>query len=70
VIAARRVWPRAVDRNRFKRVARETFRRLQLRLQQRDYILRARSRGIGEASAAEIEKLLVAWCKPDQEPRV
>lgn len=62
VIAGRHAWPRAVDRNRFRRLVRETFRLLQHRLQPRDYIVRARNPQRGEPSAAEIEKLLAAWC--------
>ena len=67
VIAGRHAWPRAVDRNRFRRLVRETFRRLQHRLQQRDYIVRARNPQRGEPSGVEIEKLLAAWCKTDGE---
>jgi ribonuclease P protein component len=63
VIVGRHAWPRAVDRNRFRRLARETFRLLQHRLQQRDYIVRARGPQRGEPSGMEIEKLLAAWCK-------
>ncbi len=63
VIAGRHAWPRAVDRNRFRRLARETFRLLQHSLQQRDYIIRARNPQRGEPSSLEIRKLLAAWCK-------
>ena len=62
VIAGRHAWRRAVDRNRFRRMVRETFRLLQHRLQQRDYIVRARNPQ-GEPSGVEIKKLLAAWCK-------
>ncbi len=65
VIAGRHAWPRAVDRNRFRRLARESFRLLQHRLQPRDYIIRARNPQRGEPSGAEIQKLLVAWCKTE-----
>jgi ribonuclease P protein component len=65
VIAGRHAWRRAVDRNRFRRLARETFRLLQHRLQARDYIVRARSPQRGEPNGGEIEKLLLAWCKPE-----
>ncbi|MEK7361893.1 MAG: ribonuclease P protein component [Pseudomonadota bacterium] len=67
VIAGRHAWPRAVDRNRFRRLVRETFRLLQHRLQRRDYIVRARGPQRGEPSSAEIGKLLAAWCKTDGE---
>ena len=67
VIAGRHAWPRAVDRNRFRRLVRETFRLLQHRLQQRDYLVRARNPQRGEPCGAEIEKLLAAWCKTDGE---
>jgi len=67
MIAGRQAWPRAVDRNRFRRLVRETFRVLQHRLQSRDYIVRARSPQRGEASGAEIEKLFVAWCTSEGE---
>ncbi len=62
VIAGRRAWPRAADRNRFRRLVRETFRLLQHRLQPRDYVVRARNSQRGEPSRTEIEKLLAAWC--------
>lgn len=65
VIAGRHAWPRAVDRNRFRRLVRDTFRLLQHRLQPRDYIVRARNPQRGEPSGAEIGKLLAAWCKTD-----
>jgi ribonuclease P protein component len=67
VIAGRQAWPRAVDRNRFRRMVRETFRLLQHRLQQRDYIVRARNSQRGEASCVEIERLLATWCMTDGE---
>ncbi len=67
VIAGRHAWPRAVDRNRFRRLVRETFRLLQHRLQQRDYIVRARSPQRGAPNGAEIGKLLAVWCKTDGE---
>ena len=67
VIAGRHAWPRAVDRNRFRRLVRETFRLLQHRLQQRDYIVRARNPQRGEPSGAEIGKLFVAWCTTEGE---
>ena len=70
VIAGRRAWPRAVDRNRFRRLVRETFRMLQHRLQQRDYIVRVRNPQPGGPSCVEIEKLLAAWCKSDGEQAV
>jgi len=65
VIAGRHAWPRAVDRNRFRRLARETFRLLQHRLQPRDYMVRARNPQRGEPSGAEIEKLFLAWCNTE-----
>jgi ribonuclease P protein component len=65
IIAGRHAWPRAVDRNRFRRLAREAFRLLQHCLQQRDYIIRARNTQPGEPSRDEIRKLLVAWRMPD-----
>lgn len=67
VIAGRHAWPRAVDRNRFRRLVRETFRLLQHRLQQRDYLIRARNPQRGEPSGVAIGKLLAAWCKTDAE---
>ena len=67
VITGRHAWPRAVDRNRFRRLVRETFRLLQHRLQQRDYLVRARNLQRGEPSGAEIKKLLLAWCNTDGE---
>ena len=70
VIAGRHAWPRAVDRNRFRRLVRETFRLLQHRLQQRDYIVRARNPQRGEPSGAAIWKLFAAWCKTDGEQAV
>ncbi len=63
VIAGRHAWPRAVDRNRFRRLVRETFRLLQHRLEPRDYIVRARNPQRAAPSGAEIGKLLAAWCK-------
>jgi ribonuclease P protein component len=69
VIAGRHAWPRAVDRNRFRRLVREAFRLLQHRLQPRDYIVRARSPQRGEPSGAEIKRLLLAWCTTEGERR-
>jgi ribonuclease P protein component len=70
VIVGRHAWPRAVDRNRFRRLAREFFRQLQHSLQPRDYIVRARNPQRGAPDGAEIRKLLVAWCTVDREGRV
>jgi ribonuclease P protein component len=67
VIAGRRAWPRAVDRNRFRRLTREIFRQLQHRLQQRDYLVRARNPQRGKPSGAEIGKLFAAWFRTDKE---
>jgi ribonuclease P protein component len=67
VIAGRHAWPRAVDRNRFRRVVRETFRLLQHRLQHRDYLVRARNPQPGQPSGSEVEKLFSAWCKNEVE---
>jgi ribonuclease P protein component len=67
VIAGRHAWPRAVDRNRFRRLVRETFRLLQHRLQQRDYIVRGLNGQRRKPSGVEIEKLLAAWCMADGE---
>ncbi|MBE0614934.1 MAG: ribonuclease P protein component [Burkholderiales bacterium] len=66
VIAGRHAWPRAVDRNRFRRLARETFRLLQHGLQARDYLVRVRSPQRGKPTGAEIQKLLLAWCRTDE----
>jgi ribonuclease P protein component len=63
VIAGRHALPRAVDRNRFRRLAREVFRLLQHSLQQRDYLIRARNPQPGEPSSIEIQNLLAAWRK-------
>jgi len=62
VIVGRHAWPRAVDRNRFRRLVRETFRVLQHRLQPRDYLVRARNPRRGAPDGGEIKKLLVVWC--------
>lgn len=69
VIAGTHAWPRAVDRNRFRRLVRETFRVLQHRLQPRDYIVRARNPQRGDPNRAEIEKLFIAWCTTEGEER-
>ena len=69
VIAGRHAWPRAVDRNRFRRLVRETFRLLQHDLQQRDYIVRAHNPQRGGPNRVEIERLLQAWCKTDGQQR-
>ena len=65
VIAGRHAWPRAVDRNRFRRLVRETFRLLQHRLQPRDYLVRARGPQRQAPSGSEVAKLLAVWCKTD-----
>lgn len=69
VIAGRHAWPRAVDRNRFRRLVRETFRLLQHRLQRRDYLVRARNPQSGKPSSLEIEQLFAAWCSAEREGR-
>ena len=67
VIAGRHAWPRAVDRNRFRRLVREIFRLMQHRLQQRDYLVRARNPQRGKPGGVEIQKLLAVWRKTDGE---
>ena len=66
VIAGRHAWPRAVDRNRFRRLVRECFRLMQHRLQQRDFIVRARNPQLGEPSSTEIAKLLATWYRTEE----
>jgi ribonuclease P protein component len=56
VIVPKRVFPRAVDRNRMKRVLRERFRALQARLGSRDILIRVTS---VKPALAEIEQCLV-----------
>lgn len=67
VIAGRHAWPRAVDRNRFRRLVRETFRLLQHRLQPRDYLVRARSPQRQKPNGSDIKQLLAMWCTADTE---
>jgi ribonuclease P protein component len=67
VIAGRHAWPRAVDRNRFRRLARETFRLLQHRLQPRDYLVRARNPQRQAPNGSAIKELLVPWCSTETE---
>ena len=56
VIVPKRVFPRAVDRNRMKRVLRELFRTLQERLGSRDILIRVTATTL---TLAEIEQCLV-----------
>jgi ribonuclease P protein component len=56
VIVPKRVFPRAVDRNRMKRVLRERFRALQSRLSSRDILIRVTS---VKLALAELEQCLV-----------
>lgn len=65
VIAGRHAWPRAVDRNRFRRLVRETFRLLQHHLQPRDYLIRARGPQRQAPKGSDIQKLLFLWCRTD-----
>jgi len=56
LIVPKRVFPRAVDRNRMKRVLRELFRAQQARLGSRDILIRVSS---GKFSLAEVAQCLV-----------
>lgn len=56
LIVPKRVFPRAVDRNRMKRVLRELFRARQSRLGSRDILIRVNSEVL---SLAEVEQCLV-----------
>ena len=61
IIASKRVAPRAVDRNRAKRLVREAFRKLRHRLGGVDVVVQLRrcpAGGLGAAAGAEIVKLL------------
>ena len=61
IIASKRVAPRAVDRNRAKRLVREAFRQLRHRLGGVDVVVQLRrcpSRGMNTAAGAEIVRLL------------
>lgn len=60
-IAARAV-PRALDRNRIKRQARESFRLNRPRLAPLDIVILARS-GAGQARAAQLRTVLEAFWK-------
>jgi ribonuclease P protein component len=56
VIVPKRVFPRAVDRSRMKRVLRELFRSRQERLGNRDILIRLTSR---EVALAEVERCIL-----------
>jgi len=61
IIASKRVAPRAVDRNRAKRLVREVFRKLRHRLEGVDVVVELRrcpSQGFDVDAGAEITKLL------------
>jgi ribonuclease P protein component len=61
IIASKRVAPRAVDRNRAKRLVRETFRKLRHRLGGVDLVVELRrcpSLGFNTAAAAEMVRML------------
>lgn len=56
LIVPKRVFPRAVDRNRMKRVLRELFRTQQSRLGSRDILIRVTA---SKLALAEVEQCLV-----------
>ena len=56
VIVPKRVFPRAVDRNRMKRLLRELFRAQQARLGSRDILIRLSARTV---ALAEVERCLL-----------
>jgi len=56
VIVPKRIFPRAVDRNRMKRVLRELFRTQQSRLGSRDILIRVTE---SKFALAEVERCLV-----------
>lgn len=61
IIASKRVAPRAVDRNRAKRLVREVFRKLRHRLEGVDVVVELRrcpAQGFNVEAGAEITKLL------------
>jgi len=61
IIVSKRVAPRAVDRNRAKRLVRETFRKLRHRLAGIDLVVELRrcpAPGFNEAAGAEIGRML------------
>jgi len=55
LIVPKRVFPRAVDRNRMKRVLRELFRREQERLGNRDILIRLSAK---EVALPEVERCI------------
>jgi len=56
LIVPKRVFPRAVDRNRMKRVLRELFRAAQARLGSRDILIRVTG---SKVALGEVEQCLV-----------
>jgi ribonuclease P protein component len=56
VIVPKRIFPRAVDRNRMKRLLRELFRAQQARLGSRDILIRLTG---GTVALAEVERCLL-----------
>ena len=58
LIVPKRVFPRAVDRNRMKRVLRELFRTRQSRLGSRDILIRVTA---NKLALAEVEQCLTGY---------
>lgn len=60
---SRRVSKRALDRNRIKRVVRESYRVTRAQLPPIDILLIARSSAVAQSNAALREDLARLWCK-------
>jgi ribonuclease P protein component len=65
IVVARRIVPRAVDRNWLKRVARETFRRAAARLPPVDLVIQVKQAPVGSdarrLARAELQRLLAQF---------
>jgi ribonuclease P protein component len=60
LIVPKKIWPRAVDRNRIKRLAREVFRLGRLEWASQDMIVRVKARGAIEDYRLECARLMRA----------
>lgn len=68
MVVPKKVWARAVDRNRIRRLLREAFRHDQARLVGHDVVIRVKMAGPAPEYGVEWQAFMARWPTPSAQP--